>query len=192
MSTNPEQLPSQGELGPEVAERAGERLDELEKSAERNVENSVENAERQAERARVEALETAISVEKGSAEKKRPNEHTPVHRERISKAEQQHEFKQRMNSIQKNMSSSSRAFSKIIHSPAVEKTSDVVGATVARPNAILAGSISAFILTTALYLIAKNVGYDLSGFETIGAFILGWIIGMLYDYLRMMITGHAS
>ncbi|HRN90324.1 MAG TPA: hypothetical protein PK543_01410, partial [Candidatus Saccharibacteria bacterium] len=71
----------------------------------------------------------------------------------------------------------------------VEKVSDVVGSTVARPNAVLSGAVSAFILTLAVYIVAKTIGYRLSGFETIAAFIVGWTIGILYDYLRILITG---
>lgn len=189
MSTSPEQLPSNGELGVEAAEKAGEQLEKLQNRMERSVENNVESAEKKAERARVEALESAVSVEKGGAEKKRPSEPAAPHRTRISKTEQNREFNQRMKSVQRTMTPTSRAFSKVIHAPIIEKTSEVVSATVARPNAILAGSICAFLLTTAVYLLAKNIGYSLSGFETIGSFILGWAIGMLYDYLRMMITG---
>lgn len=91
--------------------------------------------------------------------------------------------------VQAEMSPPARVFSKIIHSKAVEKTSEVVGATIARPNAILSGAIVAFVLVLAVYLVAKNLGYVLSGFETIGAFIVGWVIGTLYDYFRVMITG---
>lgn len=192
MSNSPEQLNNNGEFGVEAAEKAGERLEQLRDNAEKGIENNVESAEKQAERARIEALETAVGIEKGGAEKKRPHDPEPVRRERISKAEQNKEFKQRMRSIQKDMTPGGRAFSKTIHHPVVEKTSEVVGATIARPNAILAGSVAAFILTTAVYVIAKNVGYSLSGFETIGAFIVGWIVGLLFDYLRMMITGRTS
>lgn len=87
------------------------------------------------------------------------------------------------------MSPSARAFSKVIHNKAVEKVSDVGAATVARPNAILSGAIFAFVLTLGVYLIAKHLGYPLSGFESIGAFILGWILGIVYDFLKVMITG---
>lgn len=59
----------------------------------------------------------------------------------------------------------------------------------ARPNAILAGSVVAFFAVLGVYLLAKNLGYVLSGFETIAAFVIGWIIGILYDYFRTMITG---
>jgi len=94
-----------------------------------------------------------------------------------------------MKETQAQMSAPARAFSKTIHNPVVERTSEVVGSTVARPNAILAGSLSAFILTLVIYLVAKYYGYPLSGFETIAAFVLGWAIGLLIDYLRVMITG---
>lgn len=191
MSNTPEQLQNNGEFGVEAAEKAGERLEQLENNHERSVENSVESAEKQAERARVEALESAVAVEKGGAEKKKPSEPTLTRRTKISHGEQNTEFKRRMSSIRGSMSPASKAFSNVIHAPIIEKTSEVVGATVARPNAILTGAIAAFLLSTAVYLIAKNIGYSLSGFETIGAFIGGWAIGMLYDYLRMMIIGRS-
>ena len=94
-----------------------------------------------------------------------------------------------MKQVQSELPAPQRAFSKIIHNPVVEKTSEAVGKTIARPNAILAGSVVAFFAVLAVYLIAKNLGYVLSGFETIAAFIVGWLIGILYDYLRVMITG---
>ena len=40
-----------------------------------------------------------------------------------------------------------------------------------------------------IYTIAKTIGYKLSGFETIAAFLIGWLIGLIYDYLRILITG---
>jgi hypothetical protein len=83
----------------------------------------------------------------------------------------------------------SRAFSKVIHNPAIEKTSEVVGSTIARPNAILSGALFAFLITLLIYVVARANGYPLSGSETIAGFILGWVIGMLYDFFRVMITG---
>jgi hypothetical protein len=97
-----------------------------------------------------------------------------------------------MSQVQKELPASNRAFSKIIHNSFVEKTSDVIGDTVARPNALFAGAFVAFVLTILTYTIAKTIGYSLSGFETIAAFIIGWIIGITYDYLRILITGKKS
>ena len=94
-----------------------------------------------------------------------------------------------MKEVRSQMSAPSRTFSKVIHNKTVEKVSDGVGATIARPNAILSGAIFAFVLTLGVYLLAKNLGYPLSGFETIAAFILGWMLGIAYDFLKVMITG---
>lgn len=94
-----------------------------------------------------------------------------------------------MNDVQTQMSPVERGFSKFIHVPAVEKASDVAGSTVARPNAILAGSLSAFILVLGVYLVARYYGYPLSGTETMVAFAAGWVLGVVFDFLRLMITG---
>jgi high-affinity Fe2+/Pb2+ permease len=80
----------------------------------------------------------------------------------------------------------------VIHTKVIEKTSDALASTIARPNAMLAGAVTAFIFTLVIYLVAKNYGYQLSGFETIGGFIAGWIVGLLFDYFRVMITGKRS
>ncbi len=175
-----EQYETIGEKLKNGAERAGEKL---------------ESGERKAEKARVEALESAISVEKGGAEKTRgPKEGPVVARRRggISQKEKAASFKKHMVHVQAELPAPQRAFSKLIHSPVIEKASEFLGGTVARPNAILSGAVVAFFLVLAVYLVAKHFGYVLSGFETIGAFIVGWVIGVLYDYIRALMTGKSS
>ncbi|TAL14366.1 hypothetical protein EPN95_03135 [Patescibacteria group bacterium] len=188
MSENLERSESSPEVKIGSPETAIERQEQLADKQERSVE-SPRDADA-AERARVEALETAISVEAGGKEKDRKAEPTTAKRRGpISKKQKEASFKRQMKEIQAQEPPLNRAFSKVIHNKAVEKTSDVVGSTVARPNAILAGAVSAFALTLAVYVTAKIIGFQLSGFETIAAFIIGWIIGLIYDYLRVVITG---
>jgi len=173
---------------PKVSAEQYEKSTEL---AERKAE-TVESGEKSEEKARVEALESAISVEAGGAEKgkKKPKEGPTARRKgTISKKERDASYKKHMKHVQEELPAPQRAFSKIIHAPIVEKASEFLGATIARPNAILAGAVVAFFLVLAVYLIAKNLGYVLSGFETIGAFIVGWILGLIYDYFSVMITG---
>lgn len=170
-------------------EAAREQQEKLANKSENAIESSPRDADMMAERAREAALETAISVEAGSNEKAKKTEPTVKRRGSISKKQKDASFKRQMKEIQAKEPPVSRAFSKVIHNKVVEKTSDVVGATVARPNAILAGAFTAFVLTLAIYVTAKIIGYELSGFETIGAFIVGWVIGVIYDYLRVVITG---
>lgn len=109
-----------------------------------------------------------------------------------SPAAQQERFDKTMAAVQSQLSPSSRAFSKVIHNPAIEKASEVTGNTVARPNALLSGAIAAFVLTLAIYLIARFNGYPLSGAESIAAFALGWLCGLAFDFVRMMMLGQRN
>lgn len=189
--TSAEKAVNTQELSPEQLEsylRAEARV-------ERGIENKVESAEKSEANARHEALKQAISVESGSAEKKKGKDASSPAKRRhgvVSKKEREASYKQNLKQVQAELKPRERAFSKVIHNPVVEKTSEVVGNTVARPNAILAGGMVAFFLVLAVYLVAKFYGYTLSGFETIGAFIIGFALGILYDFFRVMITGKKS
>lgn len=193
MSNEPEKLNVGAERSVETSESAREQAEKLHAKHERLGEHLLEDGEKSAEKARVEALESAISVEAGSAEKKRGGEPSPATRRGpISKKERDASYNHNMKKVQSELSAPSRVFSKVIHNKAVEKTSDAIGATIARPNAVASGAFMAFVATLVLYFVAKNVGYQLSGFETIGAFIVGWLTGTLFDYFRVMITGKRS
>ncbi len=185
----PETRNPEKELSPEQLES----YLKAEASVERAVENSkVENGEKAESEARHEALKEAVSVEKGSAEKKRKESSASPAKRRhgvVSKKERDASYKHHMKQLQNELSPTQRVFSKFIHNPVIEKTSEAVGSTVARPNAILAGAMVAFFLVLAVYLISKFYGYTLSGFETIGAFIVGWLLGILYDFFKVMVTG---
>jgi hypothetical protein len=189
MSENLDKSEPTSEIKIGSSEVSLERQEKLAENQEKGIE-SPRDADVAAEHARVEALETAISVEAGGKEKDRKSEPTTsTRRGTISKKQKEASFKRQMKEIQAQEPPVNRAFSKVIHNKVVEKTSDVVGSTVARPNAILSGAVTAFVLTLAVYVTAKIIGFQLSGFETIAAFIIGWIIGLVYDYLRVVITG---
>lgn len=139
--------------------------------------------------ARLEALDKAASAER---ERAAAAETAPAEQKRrgpITKTELNASFNRSMDHVRKDMSAPSRTFSKVIHTKPIEKTSEVLGATIARPNALLAGAASALFFSTVIYLIAKHYGYALSGFESIGAFILGWIVGLIFDYARVTWIG---
>lgn len=173
------------ELAKEQQERINERH-ETEKSAEKNSNEKLEKA-------RHEALEKAAKAEKRE-KKLAAKESSPAERRRgpISKKEKDAAFNSTMREVRSQMSAPSRAFSKVIHNKAIEKTSEVVGSTVARPNAILSGAVLSFVLVLATYLIARFYGYQLSGAETIAAFALGWVLGIIYDYIRLLVLGKSK
>jgi len=190
--SSPEQLSDSGERSVEATEASSERLEALKNSIEKGAELGKEHIEQTVERAKVEAMETAIGVEKSSAEKVKKAPPAPRRHGVVSKKEGEQSFKRHMSHIQKELSAPSRAFSKLIHNKTVERTSDFVGATAARPDAILSGAVAAFFLVLTVYIIAKTLGYVLSGFETIAAFIIGWILGTVYDYFKVLITGKSQ
>lgn len=174
----------------EALEQAGaERREQLRDNlAEKAGEKSHENIED----ARHEALEQALSKEKKEESPSEEHQPSPAERRRngpIGRKERDASFNSTMREVQGQMSGPSRAFSKVIHNKTVEKVSEAAAATIARPNAILSGALLAFILTLAVYIVARNMGYVLSGFETIGAFVVGWIIGVGYDFVKVMVTG---
>lgn len=175
------------EINPEELERIGaERRNELHEALEKKAEHHESLDE-----ARHEALERAQSHEKESKKHESERLESPAERRRgpISKRERDASFQTTMHEVQSQMSGPSRLFSKFIHNKSVEQASEVVGGTVARPNAILSGAIFAFVLTLSVYLVAKNLGYPLSGFETIASFIIGWTLGVAYDFVKVMVTG---
>ncbi len=141
--------------------------------------------------ARHEALEQAQTIEKEQQNEKKAA--SPAERRGpLSKREKDASFNATMGEIRSHMSAPSKAFSSFIHNKAVEKVSETVGSTVARPNAILTGSVFAFIFTLTIYLIANYNGYPISGGETIASFALGWILGLVFDYLRVIVTGKTT
>lgn len=144
--------------------------------------------ERHSEREIIAKAQELASKHEG-AEKSRNTSPAERRSGPINKRQLESSFDNQMKFAKAEMRPTERAFSKLIHSKTIEKVSDAVGSTIARPNSMLSGSIAAFIGVTALYFISKHYGFQLSGFETIGAFILGWIIGMLYDYFSLMLKG---
>ena len=147
---------------PENAELTAEQLEsylKAEATVERAAEKSnIENGEKAEKEARHEALKEAISVERGGAEKKgKETAASPAKRRHgvVSKKERDASYKHHMKQLQSELKPGQRTFSKFIHNPVVEKTSEAVGNTVARPNAVLSGAVVAFFLVLGVYLVSK-------------------------------------
>lgn len=174
----------------ELEKRSAEALEAAGAEKQRELqEKLIENAERSTgdnlEGARHEALELALSQEEDKKSKESAISKEKPKPERPHKQDLDASFKKTMKRIQKDMSPASRAFSRVIHNPVVDKTSEFVGNTIARPNLILAGAIGTLTIGLGIYIIAKNYGYVLSGFESIGSFILGWCVGAVMEFARV-------
>jgi uncharacterized membrane protein YdbT with pleckstrin-like domain len=181
---------------PKSSPEKNTRPAEVEESPTHNVERMV-TKEAPAEKGETpedarEAVEKAISNHEKSKHKETEATHAEqdnsTHRV-ISHQKREQVFNESMRDIRQRMSAPSKTFSKVIHNPVVEDTSEVIGHTIARPTSILSGSFCAFIILLAVYLLAKHNGFALSGFEFIGVFVIGWAVGLLIDFFRHMISG---
>ena len=179
-----EKLKSTIENTGEVLESAREQFtDNIEKGFDSAAEKKEKSAESK-EDIRNEALEIASQHEAAQEKKARESKENKKDQPFLTKADVEASYKKTLDNVQKQLPAPSRAFSKVIHNSAVEKTSDAIGNTIARPNLIIAGALGA-IASIIVYLIAKKYGYVLSGSETIVLFAAGWCIGAIIEYGRV-------
>ncbi|MEO5691475.1 MAG: hypothetical protein ABIQ64_04795 [Candidatus Saccharimonadales bacterium] len=172
----------------EAAASQSEKLRKAESSLEKSPEKSGEALVADARK------ETEAAFAKESGKERRSGGEpsaTPAAIRKITKREKDRVYKQTLTRVQSEMNAPARAFSKIIHAPIVEKTSEVVGSTAARPNALLMGSMMALVLLSIVYAVGQTYGYRLSGFEMIAAYTTGWVVGLLADYVKIMASGRA-
>jgi hypothetical protein len=132
----------------------------------------------------------AVSPAQTMAQGKKHREHQSKQYEKSSLLPDQYAtYRQTLAQVRKELPRSKRPFSFFVHTPVIEKISDILAATVFRPNAVLAGGVVAFLFVIAEYSYARYAGFALQGSETIIAFVAGWIAGVLFDIIRRVFRG---
>lgn len=126
-----------------------------------------------------------VKSEKTQTEKEHPSHGHPVI---INKQLKDMAFSRSMTRTRKKLSRSSRAFSKVIHTPVIDRASEVAGKTVARPSGMLVGAFLAFIGTSALLWTTRHYGYTYNYLMVVLLFAGGMVLGLglegLYKVLR--------
>lgn len=151
----------------------------LQEHHEKAAEKSKSETAHEQERALYEVQEKAISgaeYPKPLSEKLQPD--AP-----LTKADKEHGFNTIMHHVRQNMSQPERTFSKLIHTPAVEKTSEALGKTIARPSGLAGAAIAAFIGLLSVYSIAKFAGFQLSGSEMPLLLVAGFAVGLFVEWV---------
>lgn len=97
-------------------------------------------------------------------------------------------IKKFLEKTQKQLSTTDRAFSKIIHRPAIEKASDIGSKTVARPSGILFGGVGAFIGSLVVFIISKRSGFTYNYILFVLIFICGYMMGLLIELVYRLLT----
>jgi hypothetical protein len=86
-------------------------------------------------------------------------------------------------SLQRRLTPTSRQFSKFIHTPIIESTSEALERTIARPSLMLGATWTALIVGGTFYFTARAYGYILSGSELLFASAVGAGLGLLGEAL---------
>ncbi|MDO8265348.1 MAG: hypothetical protein Q7T41_00220 [Candidatus Saccharibacteria bacterium] len=148
---------------------------ELESKAEKaaNTQHNTENLTN-----RVEQL--AISgKEMGRSETADVKQHPVL----INKQLKDMAYSRSMTRVRKHLSLPSRLFSKAIHSKVLDKPSEVIGNTVARPSGMLGGALLATVGTSVLLWVTKHYGYSYNYLAVIMLFVLGMTFGIVTELI---------
>ncbi len=156
------------------AELESARQEQLEK-LHQTPENAPDHAETRAEEARevINRVEPAAETAPPSEQESKPG-HVPFLNHKLN-------YVSTLASIQHKLKPLSRSFSRVIHTPLVERTSEVLEKTVARPSVTLGATWTALILGSLFYFAARRYGYALSGSEIILSFVVGAVLGLLLE-----------
>jgi len=86
-----------------------------------------------------------------------------------------------------NLSQTEKVFSKIIHSSFIGITTKMLEDTVFRPTPLIVALSLSIVSGCILFIFALLFGYTVRSFEGLGFFFLfGFIIGIIYEYLRLL------
>jgi hypothetical protein len=169
----------------EHAERNEQQAAELEAARREKLEELRQSAEHEPQDAehRAEAAREVIHAHEPAPEPSDHHEAAPPEPQPKPFLDHRLNYRQTLASLQRQLKPASRAFSKVIHTPAVEKTSEVLERTVARPSVTLGATWTALIVGGVFYFTARHFGYALSGSELLFSFIVGAVIGLIIEGL---------
>jgi uncharacterized integral membrane protein len=108
--------------------------------------------------------------------------------EQIKPLNQDDTYNETLTSLQNRMSPASKAFSKLIHNPAVERTSAILESTIMRPSVVMGTTWTALIVGVIFYVTARVYGFKLSGSEMLLALLGGAVLGLVLEGIWMFFT----
>ncbi|HSX14348.1 MAG TPA: hypothetical protein VLE72_00340 [Candidatus Saccharimonadales bacterium] len=142
--------------------------------------------ESEADRGRkVEAARQSLERETKSVDTLKPKEAEPAKKEPTG-LDRKAAYADTMATLQRHLPTFSRGFSKVIHNPVIDKTSEVVGSTVLRPSITLGATSTALLVGGFTYFLAKHYGYSLSGSAMLLSLVIGGLIGLLIEGLSKL------
>jgi hypothetical protein len=96
------------------------------------------------------------------------------------------QYKETLRYVRRHLSPRERKFSSFVHTPSVEKISEVGAKTIARPSGLLGGGLVALIGSIGTLYIARQYGFEVPNSLFMALFIIGFGVGLLGEFI---ITG---
>jgi len=161
-----------------------------------NPEHQVKDAEHIKQRLEHEASKETKEVDvdqlahQAEKEAKKASEAAPVSQESqpddshyVSHTLRKDTLNRTLTQVRKQLSLPGRAFSKVIHQPAIDAISQASSKTIARPSGLLGGSIVAFIGSSAFLWVARHYGFRYNYLLFVLFFAGGFVLGMILELL---------
>jgi hypothetical protein len=155
-----------------------EKLKENAAKAEHAPKDNIEAIQKSIESTAISGKELSIG------EKEKPVSSSPLF---VTRKLKNDAYKRLMKKTQSHLSKSERSFSKVIHRPAVEKTSEIASKTIARPSGILFGGIAAFVATVFLLIVSKRAGFTYNYLFFFLVFVGGYFVGLIAELLYRLV-----
>jgi hypothetical protein len=92
-------------------------------------------------------------------------------------------FEQTLERVRRQLPVHQRIFSKIIHKPAIDNASQVIGASIARPSGLLFGGLFSLIFSVLAIFISRYFGYEYNFTISLLGFLGGFFLGLLFELL---------
>ncbi len=127
-------------------------------------------------------VETAAMSSKEHASRQTPETATERHPVLINKQLKDVAYDRALIRVRKKLSRPSRALSKVVHSKALDKPSELAAQSVARPSSMLGGGLCALSGSILLYWAVKHYGYEYNYLVVIILFAVGWLGGLLVEF----------
>lgn len=99
----------------------------------------------------------------------------------------QNESSKIISQVQGKLSGPELWFSKVIHIPVIETSSDVLGNTVARPSSLVLGGLIGLISSVVLLIVCNYYGYEYNYLLSLGGFVVGYLLGFVGDLIRITV-----
>lgn len=167
------------------SERTHENDHELQEIRKKNIEQKIEAGEKaktdDLEKIRGSIEDSAKSVDKISVEK--DDDQRGLEAPRLDRTVKKRTYKKELTRVRKKLNTPQKAFSSVIHNPAVDAISEVGSKTVARPSGLLGGGVIASLGTLALYIASRYYGFEYNFFVFILLLVLGFIVGVCVELI---------